>query len=67
MTEKKYNNVTFTVGLLDEVDAIVANQANGYRSRNEFCVDAVRRLVLNYKNGNKNYQPENEKTDGDKV
>ena len=45
MTERKYNNVTFPQALLDEVDKIVKDKSAGYRSRNEFCVDAVRRLV----------------------
>ena len=40
------------MGLLKEVDEIVENQANGYRSRNEFCVDAIRSLVRKTKNKN---------------
>jgi len=49
-----YVPVNMPIPLLKKVDKIVENQSNGYRSRNEFCVDAVRRLSLKFIN---NYQP----------
>ena len=40
-----YVSVQMPTGLTGEVDILINNQVLGYRSRNEFCVDAVRRRI----------------------
>jgi len=56
--EKRYVTVQMPIPLMKEVDAIVTDGSHGYRSRNEFCVDAVRTLARDFKNNtNQNYQP----------
>lgn len=47
MKETEYGNIKVPLGLLSEVDKIVEKEKNGYRSRNEFCVDAIRQILRN--------------------
>jgi len=49
-----YIPVNVPLPLLKEVDKVVANQSNGFRSRNEFCVHSIREILKEYRN---NYQP----------
>ena len=51
--------VQIPIGLLSEVDKIIEQKSLGFRSRNEFCVDCVRRIVRIYqsKDSNNNCQP----------
>jgi len=50
MAAPGYVNISVPEKLTEQIDTIVANQTNGYRSRNEACVDAIRRFVRNFKN-----------------
>lgn len=50
MAAPGYMNISVPKKLVEQIDTIVANQTNGYRSRNEACVDAIRRFVRNFKN-----------------
>jgi hypothetical protein len=56
---KTHMTVQMPIGLISEVDEIIKQKSLGFRSRNEFCVDCVRRIVRTYQNNNsnKNYQP----------
>lgn len=49
MKDTEYGNIKIPMGTLEQIDEIVANQSNGYRSRNEACVDAIRRFVRKFK------------------
>jgi len=55
MKDTEYGNVKIPMGLLLEVDKIVSTERNGFRSRNEFCVHAIREILKEYRN---NYQPD---------
>lgn len=46
---RPYVTVQMPVPLMEMVDKIVENRSNGYRSRNEFCVDSVRKWVRKFK------------------
>lgn len=56
---KTHMTVQMPIGLISEVDEIIKQKSLGFRSRNEFCVDCVRRIVRTYNenNSNQNYQP----------
>ena len=64
MKDTIYGNIKVPIGLLEEVDKIIDEQSNGYRSRNEFCVDAVRRVLREFKDngGEKDRSINNGKT-----
>jgi metal-responsive CopG/Arc/MetJ family transcriptional regulator len=47
--ENEYVTVQIPRGLTDEIDLIIMNTSLGFRSRNEFCVDAVRDAVYVYR------------------
>ncbi len=53
MKDTEYGNVKVPTGLLLEADKIVSIDKNGFRSRNEFCVHAIRETLKEYRN---NYQ-----------
>lgn len=48
MAAPGYVNISIPEKLAELIDEIVANRTNGYRSRNEACVDAIRRFTRNY-------------------
>lgn len=51
MTEEHgYTTVRLPDFLIDQIDDVVRDKINGFRSRNEFCVDAVRRALKDFKN-----------------
>lgn len=54
MTEKTYMSIGIPKGLGYEVDKIVKQPEHGFKSRNEFCVSAVRNAVLFYNGSNIN-------------
>ena len=60
--EHGYTTIRLPDFLIKQIDDFVKDKQNCYRSRNEFCVDGVRRFILHLraKNGNKDYQPKHE-------
>jgi len=48
MAAPGYVNISVPEKLAEQIDNIVANQINGYRSRNEACVDAIRRFIRKF-------------------
>jgi len=52
----RYVTVNLPIPLAEEVDKIVKDERNGFRSRNEFVVDAVRKHLIYYKNNGKTQQ-----------
>lgn len=52
--KKRHVTVQMPTGLMAEVDELIKNNSLGYRSRNEFCVEAVRLRVDYIKNNNQN-------------
>lgn len=47
----EYVTIQLPKGLAEEVDKIVADKSKGFRSRNEFCVNAIRKEVEMQKKG----------------
>ena len=47
---KKYVSFQLPIPLAKQVDKLVKNEKHGYRSRNEFCVEAIRTQLRNFLN-----------------
>jgi len=47
----RYVNLNLPIPLAKEVDKIIGNPINGYRSRNEFCMEAIRTKIREYNSG----------------
>ena len=47
----KYTNVSFPDDLIDEVDKIVDNNTLGYQSRADFCKEALRTAIKEFRKG----------------
>lgn len=47
--EKKYTTIRLPDFLIEQIDKIVKNKTYGYRSRNEFCVYAIREILKNFR------------------
>ena len=45
----RYVNVNLPIPLAQQIDKIINNPVNGYRSRNEFCIEAIRIKIKEYK------------------
>ena len=51
IVSNNYVTIKIPKGLAEEVDKIVADKSKGFRSRNEFCVNAIRKEVEMQKKG----------------
>lgn len=45
-----YTTIRLPDFLINQIDKVVSDKGNGFRSRNEFCVDAIRRILRKYRN-----------------
>ena len=58
----RYVNLNLPIPLAEQIDKIVNNREFGYRSRNEFCMEAIRKKLRNFNyngvggSGNRNKQ-----------
>ena len=63
----RYVSMQLPIPLAREVDILISDKTRGYRSRNEFCVEAIRRRIEYIKNnGNQTQLLECKTIDGDK-
>lgn len=47
----RYVTLNLPIPLAKEVDKIIEQKKEGYRSRNEFCMEAIRKHVASFRMG----------------